>query len=62
MPKEGIAMPYCLGCGRLRDTNGGFCLQCRVDKATSDRHKGRTVKRDGMKPEKTEEVQRNGNR
>ena len=27
-------MPYCLSCGRLRDTEGGFCRQCRIDMAT----------------------------
>ena len=24
-------MPYCLACGKLRDTNGGFCRQCAAD-------------------------------
>ena len=24
-------MPYCLSCGMLRDTKGGFCDQCRAD-------------------------------
>lgn len=27
-------MPYCLSCGKLRDTIGGFCQQCRIDAAT----------------------------
>lgn len=26
-------MPYCLSCGRLRDTVGGRCEQCRRDEA-----------------------------
>lgn len=26
-------MPYCLACGRLRDTLGGRCEQCRLDEA-----------------------------
>ena len=25
------AMPYCLSCGKLRDTIGGRCEQCRKD-------------------------------
>ena len=24
-------MPYCLSCGRLRDTSGGYCKQCCMD-------------------------------
>ena len=24
-------MPYCLSCGRLRDTDGGFCRECCTD-------------------------------
>lgn len=24
-------MPYCLSCGRLRDTNGGYCRECCTD-------------------------------
>ena len=24
-------MPYCLSCGRLRDTEGGFCRECCTD-------------------------------
>lgn len=26
-------MPYCLSCGKLRQTSGGFCQQCRTDMA-----------------------------
>lgn len=25
-------MGYCLACGKLRETRGGFCEQCRIDK------------------------------
>ena len=28
-------MGYCLMCGKLRDTIGGLCMQCRADRATS---------------------------
>lgn len=24
-------MPYCASCGRLRETSGGFCAECKVD-------------------------------
>ena len=24
-------MPYCLSCGKLRPTEGGFCRQCNLD-------------------------------
>lgn len=26
-------MPYCLMCGKLRDTSGGICAQCSADRA-----------------------------
>lgn len=26
-------MPYCLACGKLRKTDGGFCRQCATDTA-----------------------------
>ena len=28
-------MPYCLTCGRLSETEGGMCKQCRADFAVS---------------------------
>lgn len=24
-------MPYCLSCGKLRKTSGGFCAECKID-------------------------------
>lgn len=24
-------MEYCLACGKLRETHGGFCAQCKID-------------------------------
>lgn len=24
-------MPYCLSCGKLRPTRGGFCDECKID-------------------------------
>ena len=26
-------MPYCMSCGKLRETVGGLCDQCRADRA-----------------------------
>ena len=31
-------MPYCLSCGKLRDTVNGMCLQCRADEALRRTH------------------------
>ena len=30
-------MPYCLACGKLRPTKGGFCRQCSADMAVRRR-------------------------
>lgn len=30
---EVTQMPYCLMCGKLRDTSGGICAQCSADRA-----------------------------
>lgn len=31
MPKRRMRMPYCLSCGKLRKTYGGFCAECKLD-------------------------------
>lgn len=46
---EGSAMPYCTHCGKLRDTSGGACEQCRQDEAArASRTIGTAAVRSGM--------------
>ena len=47
--KEVWLMPYCLACGKLRPTEGGFCRQCNADmavrrKADAQTHKARVMR------------------
>ena len=37
-------MPYCLSCGKLRDTRGGFCRQCAADMAVRRKADAQTDK------------------
>ena len=51
-------MPYCLACGKLRPTEGGFCRQCSADmalrkKADAQLHKAK-VMRDAMREKRGE--------
>lgn len=55
-------MPYCLSCGKLRDTKNGFCLQCRSDmalRATADAHRESSLRR-SLPENKTREEKDNG--
>ena len=37
-------MPYCLACGKLRETHGGFCRQCAADMSIRKKGEAQTDK------------------